>query len=159
MNRIFLIPVTVFALFFVGCTGNGSKVEGEHMHEAEADVPHLETEGHQAGLIRLSDEVKLDNGERWVANPETTDGIHHMLDLVKKGESENSIDYKALKENLDKEFNTVLEKCTMTGESHDQLHVYLLPLKAKFDKLNSNSNKEEVEDIKNYLLTYHDYFK
>ena len=122
-------------------------------------MPHLATEGHQAGLIRLSDVVNRDNGERWVATPETTAGIHYMLDLVKKGESENSIDYKALKENLDKEFNTILEKCTMTGESHDQLHVYLLPLKAKFDKLNSNSNKEEVEDIKNYLLTYHDYFK
>lgn len=158
MKRIFLIPTMVFGLFMIGCTGNQSKVHTEHEH-TEADVPHLETESHKAGLIPLENQVKLDNGEKWIANIETNEGIGNMLAMVKKEESNDTADYEMLKGSLDKEFNVVLEKCTMTGESHDQLHNYLLPLKAKIDKLDPNSTKEAIEGIKNYLLTYHDYFK
>lgn len=158
MKRIFLIPTMVFGLFMMGCTGNQSKVDTEHK-QTEADVPHLETEGHKAGLIPLEDQVKLDNGEKWIANIETNEGIDNMLAMVKTEESKEAPDYITLKGSLDKEFNVVLEKCTMTGESHDQLHNYLLPLKAKIDKLDANSSKDAIEDIKNYLLTYHDYFK
>src|SRR5690606_14851113 len=128
MKRIFLIPTMVFGLFMMGCTDNQSKVDADHKHTV-ADVPHLETEGHKAGLIPLTDEVKLDNGEKWIANVETTEGIDNMLSIIEKEESKETSDYVALKGSLDKEFNVVLEKCTMTGESHDQLHNYLLPLK------------------------------
>lgn len=153
MKRMFLISTMVFGLFMMGCTGNQSKVD------TESDVPHLETEGHKAGLIPLGDQVKLDNGEKWIANIETNEGIENMLARVKKEESKETPDYVMLKESIDKEFNVVLEKCTMTGESHDQLHNYLLPLKAKIDKLDPNSSKEAIEEIENYLLTYYDYFK
>lgn len=158
MKRIFLIPTMVVGLFMMGCTGNQSNVHTEHEH-TESTVPHLETEDHKAGLIHLEEKVKLDKGEKWIANIETNEGIDNMLAMVKKEESKEAPDYVMLKGSLDKEFNVVLEKCTMTGESHDQLHNYLLPLKAKIDKLDPNSSKEAIEDIKNYLLTYYDYFK
>ncbi|HUH19400.1 hypothetical protein [Albibacterium sp.] len=143
----------------MGCTGNQSKVDTEHTEHTESDVPHLVTEDHKAGLIPLEDQVKLDNGEKWIANIETNEGIDNMLAMVKKEKSKETPDYVMLKERLDKEFNVLLEKCTMTGESHDQLHNYLLPLKAKIDKLDPNSSKEAIEEIENYLLTYYDYFK
>lgn len=157
MKKKFLFPATVFVLFMVGCMGNDSKVDTEK--HTGAEVPHLESEGHRAGLIPLSDEVKLDNGEKWVANIETNEGIHNMLTMVENEESKETRDYVGLKENLDEEFNVVLEKCTMIGESHDQLHNYLLPLKARIDNLDPNSKKEAIEDIRKYLLTYHSYFK
>lgn len=159
MKRLFLIPTMVFALFMVGCSGNGSRVDGEKHQPEGSEVPHLESEGHKARLIPLANEVKLNNGEKWDANIETNEGIDNMLALVRKEESKETPDYVALKGDLDKEFNVVLEKCTMTGESHDQLHNYLLPLKAKFENLDANSNKETIQDIKNYLLSYHNYFK
>lgn len=110
-------------------------------------------------MIPLEDQVKLDNGEKWIANIETNEGIDNMLAMVKKEKSKETPDYVMLKERLDKEFNVLLEKCTMTGESHDQLHNYLLPLKAKIDKLDPNSSKEAIKEIENYLLTYYGYFK
>ncbi|MFB5946428.1 hypothetical protein [Albibacterium profundi] len=140
----------------MGCTGNQSKVDTEH---TESDVSHLVTEDHKAGLIPLEDQVKLDNGEKWIANIETNEGIDNMLAMVKKEKSKETPDYVMLKERLDKEFNVLLEKCTMTGESHDQLHNYLLPLKAKIDKLDPNSSKEAIKEIENHLLTYYGYFK
>src|SRR5690606_18742252 len=136
MKRMFLIPTMVFGLFMMGCTGNQPKVDTEH---TESDVPHLVTEDHKAGLIPLEDQVKLDNGEKWIANKETNEGLDNMLAMVKKEGSKETSYYVMLRGSLDKEFNILLEKCTMTGESHDQLHNYLLPLKAKIDKLNTNS--------------------
>lgn len=156
MKRMCLIPTMVFGLFMMGCTGNQSKVDIEH---TESDAPHLVTEDDKAELIPLEDQVKLDNGEKWIANKETNEGIDNMLAMVKKEGRKETPDYVMLKERLDKEFNVLLEKCTMTGESHNQLHNYLLPLKAKIDKLNPNSSKEAIEEIENYLLTYYDYFK
>jgi len=156
MKRMFLIPTMVFGLFMMGCTGNQSKVDTEHI---ESDVPHLVTEDQKAELIPLEDQVKLDNGEKWIANIETNEGIDNMLAMVKKEGSKETPYDGMLRGSLDKEFNVLLEKCTMTGESHDQLHNYLLPLKAKIDKLDPNSSKEAIEEIENYLLTYYDYFK
>jgi hypothetical protein len=159
MKRFFLIPTIVFALLMVGCSENDSRVDSEK-HQPEGDeVLHLKSEGHKAGLIPLANEVNLDNGEKWMANVETSEGIDKMLALVKKEESKGTPDYVLLKESLDKEFNILLEKCTMTGESHDQLHNYLLPLKAKFVKLDSSSTKETTEDLKSYLMNYYNYFK
>ena len=156
MKRMFLIPSMVVGLFMMGCTGNQSKGDTEH---TESDIPHLVTEDHKAGLIPLEDQVKLDNGEKWIANKETNEGIDNMLAMVKKDGSKETPYYVMLRGSIDKEFNVLLEKCTMTGESHNQLHNYLLPLKAKIDKLNPNSSKEAIEEIENYLLTYYDYFK
>lgn len=156
MKRMFLIPSMVVGLFMMGCTGNQSKGDTEH---TESDIPHLVTEDHKAGLIPLEDQVKLDNGEKWIANKETNEGIDNMLAMVKKEGSKETPYYVMLRGSIDKEFNVLLEKCTMTGESHNQLHNYLLPLKAKIDKLNPNSSKEAIEEIENYLLTYYDYFK
>jgi len=47
----------------------------------------------------------------------------------------------------------------MKGESHDQLHNYLLPLKKKIEALSSSGDVQTVEDIKIYLETYKDYFE
>lgn len=154
MNRIFLIPSMVIAFFMVGCAGNQSDDHAVHEHTS---VSHSE-EDHVAEVAPLSEEVLLDNGKKWVANRETTEGIDQMLAAVKTEESKEQPDYEALKESLDKEFAIVLEKCTMKGESHDQLHNYLLPLKARFGKLNPDASHETMEDLQKYLSSYYDYF-
>lgn len=151
MKRIFLIPAVAFVLLSVGCAGNSTQNETT-IAETEATVD----DEHHHGEVA---EVQLDNGEKWQANFETSEGIGKMLlavDSVSKNEAPN---YLALKENLDKEFMVVLEKCTMTGEAHDQLHNYLLSLKAKFDKLGTSSTKQDIEGLTHYLTTYKEFFK
>lgn len=154
MKRIFLIPTMVFGLFITGCAGGGLKGSTQQ----GAEVSHADMEGHDLE-IHLEDELILDNGKKWTANLETNEGIDQMLAIIKKEESKEPPAYMELKESLDQEFNIILEKCTMTGDSHDQLHHYLIPLKAKFEKLDAGSNKETIEEIKNHLLVYYDYFE
>lgn len=155
MKRIFLIPTMVFALFIVGCAGNGLK---DNKHQ-ETEISHVDMEGHDSELIHLEDELILNNGRKWTANVETNEGVDQMLAIIEKEESKETPAYMALKESLDQEFNIILEKCTMTGDSHDQLHHYLLPLKAKFEKLDTGSNKGTIEEIKTHLLVYYNYFE
>lgn len=148
MKKLILIPTLVLALFIAGCSNADPSTSSEVTEVVQDDDHHGEI-----------GEVELDNGEKWKANLETNEGVKKMLALVNEEKSKESPDYLTLKENLDKEFMTVLEKCTMTGESHDQLHNYLLPLKARVDQLQSNSERHEIEDLDDYLLTYQNYFE
>jgi hypothetical protein len=103
--------------------------------------------------------VKLDNGKKWKANPETTQGIKNMRDMVKTQMETGKTDAVKLQQNLNKEFNTILQKCTMTGEAHNQLHNYLIPIKDKIKKLSANTPKAEIQELMTYLDSYKTYFE
>lgn len=152
MKKVFLISALGFALFAVGCAGSSSQTE---VDAVETETAQVEEEHHHGGAT----EVQLDNGEKWQANAETTEGVNKMLAFVNDAAKSEAPDYLALKGNLEKEFMVVLEKCTMTGESHDQLHNYLLPLKAKFDQLGEGSTQHNVEELDHYLVSYSNFFK
>jgi hypothetical protein len=118
-------------------------------HESEDN----EEEAERAGKLVLN------NGNKWKANAETTEGIKKMMSLVNEYLKKGDTDSKKLGESLEKEFTTVLQKCTMTGEAHEQLHNFLLPLKAKIDKLKETNNVEFVNEIQTYLNNYNNYFE
>ena len=71
--------------------------------------------------------VRLDNGRRWKADPETTAGIANMVGILNAYDPTTG-DPEALKAALEEEFGLIFERCTMTGEAHEQLHNYLLPI-------------------------------
>ena len=84
--------------------------------------------------------VQLNNGEKWEANPETTEQIKKMIALTDTFPAlPVAADYSALKVKLETEFQLVFQKCTMTGEAHTQLHNYLIPLKGMIEELGSDN--------------------
>ncbi|MFT5915708.1 MAG: hypothetical protein ACJAWV_001321 [Flammeovirgaceae bacterium] len=109
------------------------------------------------------EQVKLNNGERWLANAETTEGINNMIELMNSfTEKENVESYKVLVDSLNSEFNMIFKKCTMKGEAHNQLHNYLVPMKLKFTKMPSadlNECKTSFEDLNKHLAVYEEYFQ
>ncbi len=100
-------------------------------------------------------EVTLDDGKRWIANPETTDGIRAMVHSIEQFQEDQQTDYSVLKESLQGFYSTILKKCTMKGEAHNQLHHYLVPLNQEIDNLSG----ENIESVYVYLKTYDDYFE
>jgi hypothetical protein len=106
--------------------------------------------------------LQLNNGAKWQANPETSAGIAQMKMHVKElSANPTEADYDALKRKLVAELNLVFQKCTMTGESHNQLHHYLLPLKELIDDLDEGSvdkSAKVLEQIRNTLNNYDYYF-
>jgi len=110
-----------------------------------------------AEAVHESKAVMLDNGKLWVANPETTEGIKNMQKIIaeRKQEATGAV----LKEALENEFQMIFEKCTMTGEAHNQLHNYLVPLKMKLNQLDGTNDEQVISEIDAYLKEYSNYFQ
>lgn len=108
--------------------------------------------------------LKLNNGSKWIANPETITGVNNMIAILANPvEEERIILYVARGQQLMEEFKLLVSNCTMTGEAHDQLHNYILPLKEKIELL---SNCEDITtcdltafDILRFLNKFNDYFE
>ena len=141
MRRSIANAVIFSILLSIGCG------QSEHHHESDE---------HKHAPM-----VELNNGERWEANIETTEGIADMhAHLVQY--HEGSMDAPALHGHLLNEFNTIFAKCTMTGEAHDQLHNYLIPLKAQLQELENCRGEacdEIAGNIEKHLEEYDTYFQ
>lgn len=107
--------------------------------------------------------ITLDNGNPWQANPETTQGIKNMQALLSAfTDTENAEAYGPLTSALEKEFGLIFERCTMTGEAHEQLHHFLIPIKLLLDKMGSKDlavSKQSIQDLRLHLDSYPRYFK
>lgn len=142
--------------------------EGQKKNSPETET-NMETVGHEshAGATHIPDdawvnEIVLDNGVKWMANKETTDGVRKMLALIGDNKASTSEAYRELGNSLNEVKNTVVKECTMEGASHDNLHVWLHPLIEKIELLQKTENAEEgaqlTSNIKNHLEGYFDYF-
>lgn len=96
--------------------------------------------------------VRLNKGQLWKANPETTEGITTLQKIIlESGEEQRA---SILKEKLNFEFALIFKKCTMKGEAHNQLHNYLIALKLKINNLEDSNKAEMKKDINAYLEQY-----
>ncbi|OGS73967.1 MAG: hypothetical protein A3F91_14380 [Flavobacteria bacterium RIFCSPLOWO2_12_FULL_35_11] len=148
----FLILTLLATILVVSCNNEKTKKQ-------EIAVPvQIEEEAHESEGV-----LKLNNGDLWMANAETTEGIEKMTQLIANfTDTENMEAYAELKKTLETEFGTIISKCTMTGESHDQLHNYLLPMKPLFKDLAAEdleTRKAALEKLTKHLSEYSAYFK
>jgi hypothetical protein len=148
-KAIILILVTVLV---VSCNTDKNKKQ-----KIALPVQTEETSHESEGVLQLN------NGDLWMANAETTEGIQNMGQLVANfSDTENMEAYQELKSKLETEFGTIISKCTMTGEAHDQLHNYLLPMKPLFKDLVAEdlaTRKSGLEKLTKHLSEYSAYFK
>lgn len=108
-------------------------------------------------------EIQLDNGNKWTANKETNIGVQEMKDILNSHKTNTLDEYHNLAKELTHSKNYVVKECTMNGPSHDNLHVWLLPLMEKLDALLESETKEEASEIKQIIIEnvneYNTYFK
>ncbi len=92
--------------------------------------------------------IQLNNGTKWEANIETTEGVVNMQALLKSQTTTSIEDYHQLANKLNDAKNNVVKECTMKGASHDNLHVWLLPLMEKIEALSETKTVEDASKIK-----------
>lgn len=145
MKKVSLLGLLILSM--TACKNNTK--EPEKTEEVTKEVT--------AESVHEAKEVTLDNGKLWVANPETTEGIKNMQKIIaeRKQEATGAV----LKEALENEFQMIFEKCTMTGEAHNQLHNYLLPLKMKLNQLDGTNDEQVISEIDAHLKEYSNYFQ
>jgi uncharacterized protein YpuA (DUF1002 family) len=152
----FLLPVMLLVL--VACNNQKEEKEVNHENHQKAEMKD-EQKDNKDEHEETAGKVQLDNGKKWKANTETVTGINKMFSLVQKG-IDRKIDAVKLVDSLQVEFKTIFDKCTMTGESHNQLHNFLIPIKGQLEKLKAgNTDAEILKEMQEYLLTFKNYFE
>lgn len=110
-----------------------------------------------------SDGVSLNNGEKWEVNAEMKPHIQEGKEILDAYLASGGLDYKALAEQLETANAELIKSCTMDGESHNQLHNWLLPHMKLITKLKEapgeNDAEQVIEEIEKSFRTYEKYFE
>ncbi|MBU4538632.1 MAG: hypothetical protein L6264_08340 [Weeksellaceae bacterium] len=105
--------------------------------------------------------LELDNGKKWKTNNEMLPFIQEQERLIKAYDSDKG-DYKKLAADLNSANEKLIKSCTMTGKSHEVLHVWLTNHMNTIQQLSKSSNKEEAEKLtealEHSMESYHHYF-
>ena len=143
-NTILKLTLVLVIAFSSSCKKEAKKKTDElHLHEQNG--------------------IEVNDGKRWLANSETTEGVANMQKIMNTfNEKEDLKAYATLTKSLKSEFSMVFEKCTMKGESHNQLHNFLIPINDLFEPLASSDLKEcqeSYDKLNKHLKVYQTYFK
>ena len=108
-------------------------------------------------------DIQLNDGSKWEANIETTEGVIKMQKLIKTQTTTTIEDFHFLANNLNEVKNKVVKECTMKGASHDNLHIWLYPLIEKVTALTETNDISDASKIKQSIVenlnAYSDYFE
>ena len=107
--------------------------------------------------------LKLNGGEKWIANNETQIGIVKMDSIIKKFKNDETNNYLGLGNDLSKQTSFIIKSCNMTGEAHDQLHVVLVPMLDEISILKESENTEESKtalgELELLIKAYYSHFE
>ena len=152
MKKISLVlSLMVFILLYACKNDTSEKIPSNQ--EPNKDSTSADTKTHEVVIP-----VTLDRGQKWIADAETTRRIEIMKGLLVEFPSNpTEADYRTLHKKLLTGFQSILQKCTMTGDARTQLQNYMVPLKKMIDTMetcNLKTCKTTFTDLHVYLLKY-----
>ncbi|HTO15304.1 MAG TPA: hypothetical protein VLZ83_06020 [Edaphocola sp.] len=94
-----------------------------------------------------NDSLNLNNGEKWEINEEMRPFINTGSEMVNGFLDAEHGDYRILAYDLKTHNDELVKSCTMKGQSHDELHKWLLPHLELVAKLESVKDDKEAKKI------------
>ena len=115
----------------------------------------------------VASDLHLDpNNLKWRADENTTASIESMQQLMAVFATGNNVGsmeaYQELGKTLNGELNTLFRQCTMTGPSHDELHIFLTPIIKDVKALQGNDLEAAMAaqlHLEERLLVYQTFFE
>lgn len=169
MKKLF-IPAILGIALLTSCEKKQTETVDHSNHEAQTEQvtesseaaedhdDHAEHAEHANTIAGL----ELDNGNKWKTNTEMVPFIQEQERLLEAFDDDRD-DYKVLATNLNAANEKLIKSCTMTGKSHDVLHVWLTDHMKNIDLLSKAPNKAEADKITDALdhsmELYHQYFQ
>ena len=142
-------------LALVSCKDNKkqeSKIEMNTVEQpAEVKEEHHNDEASNVYENAWTKEIVMNNGAKWQADAKTNEGVQKMQNTIKTQTTSTLDEYHKLAEKLNHDKNDIIKNCTMKGASHDNLHVWLLPLMAKIEALSETKTVEDAAKIKHSI--------
>ena len=127
-------------------------------HQHGNDQNHATHDSHE----NESGSLHLNNGTKWKINPEMIPHITASDKLLADFQVASG-DHKVLAEKLKENNDKLIASCTMKGEAHDQLHVWLLPHVKLVNELSDAESEDDAEhiiaEIKESRETFDRYFQ
>ncbi len=152
---LILVFCVVPAILLSSCSDDGTgKRPTSH---AEDHSSHSASVGLEDGL----DGLELDNGRRWMMDDHTRSIFVKMATSFLDSD-QRSLEGEGLKKagsDLQALVNELIQGCTMTGEAHDQLHVYLTGYIPAVAALSKSGRIEDAKKVTRYLEKYDEYFE
>lgn len=158
-KTIFIISTFSFLLFF-SC--ENQKENGTENTKVDSTV-HSENQEHNEHLKDDNEALTHNNGEKWEINEEMDPHVSTQEDILKKYKDSKSSDYKTLAKQLTEQNTSLINSCTMEGESHEELHKWLHPHMELLEELGKSENNDQAEEVISKLeksfQTFHQYFQ
>ena len=157
MKKSIFIISTFGCLLFFSCENQkaSDEVSEENVEVPVQDEHHEGTHEHEA--------LQLNNGEKWAVNEEMKPNVAAQEESIKNYKTSQDTDYKALSDQLVKDNSSLINSCTMKGESHEELHKWLHPHMELLDELGkSESNdqaNEAISKLEESFETFHKFFQ
>jgi len=137
MNKKFAILIVVITgIFLAGCD------HASHTDSHDAHKSHLNAE-HRP--------LVLNQGQRWETDDPTRAGMRELkakVETFKKKDQAQSQDFKDLADVVKGDVNTILQKCTMTGAGHTELHKYIAAVLRDAEGLRSRQPEQAESAFK-----------
>jgi hypothetical protein len=107
--------------------------------------------------------IVLNNGEKWTVNAEMKPHIEQEHLILTTYINDQETDYQSLAEELKGQTELLIQSCTMTGESHEELHKWLHPHITLISDLGKAEDVESankiISDIQASFENYHHFFQ
>ncbi len=134
--------------------------------KTEVEAPTAEQEVETIAFKNVEGELQLNDGKKWTANKETTEGVQKMIEQVQGFRGldvqEDLPSYNLLARGVKNTMDEIFNKCTMKDAAHDELHDFLLPILGMNKKLagdNLDTAKQGLDDLESHLNSYQDFFE
>lgn len=153
MKKIFILAISSFVLWSCNDTTKKTVVTEDVDIEVVADEHYNES----------SDALGLNDGEKWVVNEEMKPFVSKQEELLNAYVQTEQTDYEVLAEQLQEQNQLLIQSCTMTGKSHDELHKWLHPYIGLLVELGQAETQDDadrlVSEVNTSFETYHAHFQ
>ena len=127
------------------------------------DVHQRSEDSHAAHSDQTTEPVKLalNHGRKWKMDDHTRSSFAEMASSFSYSDRTplEEEDLKRAGVQLQTQIKDLIQGCTMSGEAHDQLHVYLSGYMPVVKALAQSGGVEHAQAVRHYLDTYRDYFE
>jgi hypothetical protein len=135
--------------------------------DKDAETEHVcadDHASHSAITTTVSDGLDgliLNKGSKWEMDGHTKDIFAKMAEsfLDLDHASLNEAGLKQAGADLQRDINELIQGCTMSGDAHNQLHVYLTGYIPAVADLSEFGRTDDAEKVKHYLEKYDKYFE
>lgn len=101
--------------------------------------------------------IKLNDGEKWKADAETTASIKTLQEICERHYNEKTVDDELLKKELTAAVDKLNMVTKLTGNARSQLHNYQMGIRNRINVI--TQDRETLQGLIDYLETYYTYFE